>query len=617
VTSTTEPVLAGLDRALAQFHAAFGPGSDAILADQCGRVLDVVGPLAGEIVARGRSMLDLQPGWRSDDLGECLEAVRQEHRHAGTAHAVAVDGASVHLRLFSVIGDDTVTRYLVATIFPDVDGLELRRLRHAEERSELIFERAPSGIALVDLDGRFIRANPAFCDIVGRSERELRTLTFQEITHPDDLAEDVDLVRDLVAGRIDRYSIEKRYLLPDGGEVWVQLTVAKFEVDGRIDHFVSMIEDVTQRRAAADDLQRALAVQEATFEHASVAMAEASLDGTIMRANAATGRLFGCDPADLVGTSTLDLLTSPEERADAQAQLRKLASCERRTMRRERFVVDRTGRERWLSVHTAAVVGPDGVPERLVMQAIDISVARRLQVQLEQSVDGLSTAFREKVGLMSALSHDLRAPLAAIRILAQLLAEQPDDDPHRRELVGRILAEAERTETVLGDLVAGDRAAAGLIVPRRVPVDVVAIAERAAGVHRAGGRHVVLEAPPTRPTVAGDPALLERLIDNLVSNAVRHTAGTAHVWVRVGTGPADAAGPRDVVVIEVDDDGDGVPDRLKEAVFEPYVRGHRDDRPGSGIGLFLVREFAEHHGGSAVCLDRPGGGARFRVVLPR
>ena len=69
--------------------------------------------------------------------------------------------------------------------------------------------------------------------------------------------------------------------------------------------------------------------------------------------------------------------------------------------------------------------------------------------------------------------------------------------------------------------------------------------------------------------------------------------------------------------IVVEDDGNGVPDILKEAIFEPYVRGTAGDRPGTGIGLFLVRRFAEFHGGSVVCGDRDGGGASFLVTLPR
>jgi signal transduction histidine kinase len=66
----------------------------------------------------------------------------------------------------------------------------------------------------------------------------------------------------------------------------------------------------------------------------------------------------------------------------------------------------------------------------------------------------------------------------------------------------------------------------------------------------------------------------------------------------------------------VADDGGGVPDALKEAIFEPFVRG-TDNRPGTGIGLFLIRRFAEFHGGTVTCTDRPGGGASFCVTLPR
>ena len=214
---------------------------------------------------------------------------------------------------------------------------------------------------------------------------------------------------------------------------------------------------------------------------------------------------------------------------------------------------------------------------------------------------------------MSALSHDLRAPLAAIRILAQMLDERPDGDEEQRDLTRRLLAEAERTEAVLGDLVSSERAAAGLVVPRRSPVDLGRLVERVVRSYVDSDRRFVVGDAPADPVVHGDPALLERMIDNLVANAVRHTAPSATVWV----GLAESEATADAVELSVEDDGDGVPDESKSAIFEPYVRGHRTDRPGSGIGLFLVREFAEHHGGAAVCVDRPGGGARFVVTLPR
>jgi len=183
-------------------------------------------------------------------------------------------------------------------------------------------------------------------------------------------------------------------------------------------------------------------------------------------------------------------------------------------------------------------------------------------------------------------------------------------------LARRLLAESARTEGVLGDLVASERASAGSITPRRVQISLNALVRRVVAVEadERSSHSIVMRLADDECTISADPALVDRMIANLLANAIRHTRPGTSVWVTVVSDPSDARGP---VRLVVEDDGAGVPDALKEAIFEPYVRGAHDDRPGTGIGLFLVRRFAEFHGGTVVCADRPGGGASFCVTLPR
>ena len=113
-----------------------------------------------------------------------------------------------------------------------------------------MFELAAVGIAIVEPDGRFARVNQALCNIVGYTPEELLRLDFQHITHPDDLAGDLDLLKRLIAGVIDEYRLEKRYIAKSGAILWVHLTVAKrANPDGSIHSLVSVIEDITQRKA--------------------------------------------------------------------------------------------------------------------------------------------------------------------------------------------------------------------------------------------------------------------------------------------------------------------------------------------------------------------------------
>ncbi|MBI3244299.1 MAG: PAS domain S-box protein [Chloroflexi bacterium] len=130
-------------------------------------------------------------------------------------------------------------------------------LRESEERFRATFEQAAVGVANVSPDGRWLRVNQALCDIVGYSREELLQLTFQDITHPDDLETDLDHVRRILAGEMQTYALEKRYIHKDGSHVWIGLTVALMrEPSGAPKYFISIIKDISEHRQAEEALSQ-------------------------------------------------------------------------------------------------------------------------------------------------------------------------------------------------------------------------------------------------------------------------------------------------------------------------------------------------------------------------
>jgi PAS domain S-box-containing protein len=147
------------------------------------------------------------------------------------------------------------------------DVTEMKRaeaaLRESEERFRMAVEYAPIGVALVGLDGRWLKVNRALCDMLGYREEEMLERTFQDITHPEDLEADFAHLLDLVAGKLTHYHLEKRYLRSDGGVVWGLLSVALVRSEaGAAEYFVSQIQDITARREAERKLQASLAEKE-------------------------------------------------------------------------------------------------------------------------------------------------------------------------------------------------------------------------------------------------------------------------------------------------------------------------------------------------------------------
>ncbi len=135
-------------------------------------------------------------------------------------------------------------------------------LKESEERFRNAFELSPIGIALVGLDGRWLEVNHALCEIVGYTQAELRELTFQDITHPDDLEADLALAQRLYAGDIPSYQMEKRYIRKDGETIWVLLTGSLMHAaDGTATCALAQVMDITARKRADREIERALELQ--------------------------------------------------------------------------------------------------------------------------------------------------------------------------------------------------------------------------------------------------------------------------------------------------------------------------------------------------------------------
>ncbi|HXF74240.1 MAG TPA: ATP-binding protein [Actinomycetota bacterium] len=214
--------------------------------------------------------------------------------------------------------------------------------------------------------------------------------------------------------------------------------------------------------------------------------------------------------------------------------------------------------------------------------------------------------------LLRAVSHDLKGPIAAVLGSAQTLRRRGSlglTAEQEASLLEAIEVSARKLDRLVDDLLDLDRLERGLLEPGRVPTDVGRLAEAVvAESGELGPRPVEVISDGTVALL--DRGLVERIVDNLVRNAARHTPPGTPVRVTVAR-TEDPEG----VLLTVEDRGPGVPEDLKPSVFEPFRRGS-SSAGGAGIGLSLVARFAELHGGRAWVEDRPGGGACFRVLLP-
>lgn len=349
------------------------------------------------------------------------------------------------------------------------------------------------------------------------------------------------------------------------------------------------------------------------FDLAPIGRLATDGEGTIHEANPAAVQLFDRSYQELIGLPVERLVVA----TDRQAVRGALAGAGDPDPSEVVVTLDRPHR----SPRRAALLGvatrspPPDVPE-VQWVARDVTAEVDAKAELERALasersaaDRLRTLTEMRDIFLTTIAHDLRSPLAALLNLVDVLRLRQDLDAERRdELLDRIHQTATEMSTLVVDLLDLTRSAHGVMPLERSPADLAATVRRAVKqVTATNGAQPRVTLDITPMTIHVDHRLAERIVSNLVTNARQHVPADGRVWVRLHRRPEGA-------LLVVEDDGPGIPDEAKPQAFELFRRGAGSS--SLGIGLHLVRRFAEMHGGWAGVEDRPGGGAAFRVLLP-
>ncbi|MBV8501331.1 MAG: two-component system sensor histidine kinase KdpD [Paucibacter sp.] len=245
---------------------------------------------------------------------------------------------------------------------------------------------------------------------------------------------------------------------------------------------------------------------------------------------------------------------------------------------------------------------------RIIAQALErvhyVEVAQQALVQIESE--------RLRNSLLSALSHDLRTPLAAVYGTAQTLAALPDLPGNARDLSQALSQQAQRITAMVNNLLDMARLQSGTVRPNLQwqPLEEVVGSALRAMEPLLAHHHVELDLPADLPLVQLDAALMERVLANLLENAAKYTPPGS--CVRISGRVAGAQ-----LELSVADNGPGLPPQRVETLFDKFTRGERESStPGVGLGLAICRAIVEAHGGSIHAANAEGGGAVFHILLP-
>ena len=358
----------------------------------------------------------------------------------------------------------------------------------------------------------------------------------------------------------------------------------------------------------AEAALRALARSEAFLESIFSSMADGLIlfapDGRITRMNPIAREMLGFSDADAAQSSAermsrvrvLDASgrVVPFERLPVTAALRGEST------RGQAYCLDLPdGRKVWTVMGAAPIHASDGSVVGAVLTLGDVSRMRELQ--------------EEREDLSRMISHDLRAPLGIVLAQARLIGRRNEGLDAIRARAEAIATSAQRMASMLNDLVESALLDAGKLRLEKEPLDLGALVRELRG-RLAGpddGERIRVEALPELPAVMADANRIERVLMNLLSNALKYSAPGTEVVVRLSCDAAEA-------VVEVQDEGQGIAPEDLPHLFERYFRALGTIRhEGMGLGLYTARRLIEAHGGTIGVTSVAGKGSMFRVRLPR
>ena len=538
----------------------------------------------------------------------------------------------------SVRDHDNLPLYQVAQM-QDIDAYKMAEaeLEGSEARFTTAFELAPIGMALVQPDGRWLKVNPALCALLGFNRQELMATDFQSLTHPDELAVSIALMRQLHAGEVAQIHQEKRYRTRGGDYLWVHVSVSLVrDRGGRPLYHVTQVQDIDARRRAETSLMAAKQLAEHREHEKSLLLDRLNeaqriakigswsldkLSGAVWWSDEMY-RIFAVESARYVPSlQANERYYHPEDRDNYHRQIDQ-ALAEGRNFNVEVRIVAADGTVKHISDHGHLERDAGGRTTRVYGTFQDVSERRHLEAQLREAQK------MESLGaLAGGVAHDFNNLLSVILGNAQLARQQAKDSPQLIDKLAHIEQAGQRAKGLVEQILA---------FSRRKPlsfeaVDVALVAREAMRLLRAtipSGVALTANIPEQLPPVWADATQLHQVIMNLFTNAwhaVRGVEGReASVRLDIDMQTLDAAvagmlgndlGAGEYLCLTVRDNGIGMDAVTRARMFEPFFTT-RSTGEGTGLGLSVVHGIISAHHGAINVESIPGEGTVFRIHLP-
>jgi PAS domain S-box-containing protein len=375
-----------------------------------------------------------------------------------------------------------------------------------------------------------------------------------------------------------------------------------------------------RRSATAQALRRSEADHRAIFEHSPIGIARINSDGELMEANPALLQILEHDPDTMRRLAWPELMRAYDQAALRQRKATFLAGITDGSSVQVRAGTG-TGRWLWLQLTATSIPDSSGRPEHVLLMVEDVTAVRETSDRLAEALAAqrdananLEKIDRTKSEFLSIVSHEFRTALTGIQGFSELIRDGGIEPDEVRAYGGYIFNDADRVNRLIGDMLDLDRMESGRMTMRSADVDLNDILMEA--IARATSSTVTVEfksdLDPRLPVITGDRDRLIQIVSNLVNNAVKYSpeGGTVTLTSQVEGRYA---------LVSVTDTGIGIPAEEIGHVFERFRRvrsGAAQSIPGTGLGLTIVKQIVEMHGGKIWVESAVGHGSSFHFTMP-